>query len=154
MGEMPMQVSTIKAYDEYGYEVMDFKLPTMDEASIAANEFGKALANFGMNARDAAEAIARISEALARIDVVESVLDYKIDSRVASLETKVNIMQNSASSNENRIYALEQEIVDLRPALDATTENPNQKGDLEIFSQIVWDENFLKLLNEPIEIDL
>ena len=41
----------------------------------------------------------------------------------------------------------------LRPVSDDTTENPNQKGDLEISSQIVWDEKILKILEEPIKFD-
>jgi hypothetical protein len=48
---------------------------------------------------------------------------------------------------------LEMEISDLRSAMDAKTENPNQKGDLEISSQIVWDEEILKILEEPIKLD-
>lgn len=35
-----------------------------------------------------------------------------------------------------RTAVLEMELSDLRSAMDAKTENPNQKGDLEIFSQI------------------
>jgi hypothetical protein len=37
--------------------------------------------------------------------------------------------------------------------MDAKTENPNQKSDLKISSQIVWDEEILKILEEPIKFD-
>lgn len=137
------RISKIKGYDEYGYEVMEFSLPTMDEATAAAAELSRALASFGLSSRDAAEAIMRVSEALNRIDVVESVLDYRIDSKVSSLKTEVDILKNNNAHNERRIYEVEREISDLRPVLDAPTENPNQNSDLEIFSQIEWDEHFL-----------
>lgn len=42
---------------------------------------------------------------------------------------------------------------ELRPALDATTEKPNQKSDLEIFDTIEWDEKFLNFLNKPLDLD-
>ena len=41
------------------------------------------------------------------------------------------------------ITTSEIELNDLRSALEEKTEIPNQKGDLEIFSQIEWDEYFL-----------
>ena len=75
----------------------------------------KAFASFGVSAKEAAEALNTLSEIMNYIDA----------------QSKVNENNKSFS--------------DLRPALDAKTENPNQKGDLEIFSQIVWDEDFLKM---------
>lgn len=42
-----------------------------------------------------------------------------------------------------RTSVLEMEIDELRSALDAKTENPNQKGDLEIFNQILGNNYFL-----------
>lgn len=44
-----------------------------------------------------------------------------------------------------RIDLLEYQINELRPATDAKTENPKQKSDLEIFSQIEPSEAFLIL---------
>jgi hypothetical protein len=44
-----------------------------------------------------------------------------------------------------RLDALEETIADLRSALDAETENPNQKSDLEISNRIVPSDAFLKL---------
>lgn len=42
----------------------------------------------------------------------------------------------------------------IRPVPDASTENPKQKSDLEIFPQIEWDEDFLRLSNNMFLIDL
>ena len=52
---------------------------------------------------------------------------------------------------DGRTAVLEMEINDLRSAMDAKTENPNQKGDLEIFSQIEVNPflpNFIDLDSE------
>lgn len=42
----------------------------------------------------------------------------------------------------------------IRPVPNAPTENLKQKSDLEIFPQIEWDEDFLKLNNNMFLIDL
>lgn len=44
-----------------------------------------------------------------------------------------------------RLSAVEETLADLRSALDAETENPNRKSDLEIFNRIIPSEDFLKL---------
>lgn len=44
-----------------------------------------------------------------------------------------------------RLGAIEETLADLRSALDAETEKPNRKSDLEIFSRIVPSDDFLKL---------
>ena len=54
---------------------------------------------------------------------------------------------------QGRTAAIEWEVSDIRSALDAQTEKSKQKSDLEIFSQIEWDEEFLKIMNEPIIVD-
>lgn len=54
---------------------------------------------------------------------------------------------------QGRTSAIECEVSDIRSALDAQTEKSKQKSDLEIFSQIEWDEEFLKIMNEPIIVD-
>ena len=61
--------------------------------------------------------------------------------------------ENIQSGLDCRTAVLEMELNDLRSAMDAKTENPNQKGDLEISSQIVWDKEILKILEEPIKFD-
>lgn len=44
-----------------------------------------------------------------------------------------------------RLEALEEEMSDIRSALDEKTENPKQKDDLEILNQIIPSEDFLIL---------
>lgn len=78
-------------------------------------ELLKAFASFGVSAKEAEEALNRLSELIRYIDA----------------QSKIN-EDNETSSN-------------IGSALDAKTENPNQKDDLEIFNQIVWDERILNL---------
>lgn len=54
---------------------------------------------------------------------------------------------------QGRISTIECKVSDIRSALDAQTEKSKQKSDLEIFSRIEWDEEFLKIMNEPIIVD-
>lgn len=59
--------------------------------------------------------------------------------------------ENIQSGLDCRTAVLEMELSDLRSAMDAKTENPNQKGDLEIFSQIEQNpflSNFVDLDSE------
>ena len=78
-------------------------------------ELLKAFANFGVSAKEAEEALNRLSELIRYIDA----------------QSKIN--------EDNKTFSV------IGSALDAKTENPNQKGDLEIFNQIVWDERILNL---------
>jgi uncharacterized protein YceH (UPF0502 family) len=61
--------------------------------------------------------------------------------------------ENIKGELQGRISAIECEVSDIRSALDAQTEKSKQKSDLEIFSRIEWDEEFLKIMNEPIIVD-
>ena len=99
-------ISRIEGYDEFGYKVWEFALPTMDEATANAQRFGEAMRRVGISADRAAENIARISELLARMECVEGVMDYKISSRVGSIETKAALLENKMSHSENRIYEI------------------------------------------------
>lgn len=78
-------------------------------------ELLKAIASFGVSAKEAEETLNRLSELMQCIDA----------------HSKINEHDKTSS--------------DIGSALDAKTENPNQKGDLEIFNQIVWDERILKM---------
>lgn len=127
-----MKIAQIKGYDEYGYEVMNFPLPTMDEATANLMEWGKAICDMGFSAYEAAEALRNISNLLSRADWGEGEITA-IKDKLCDLEYKID-SQDSVLSN--RIDVAEIEIDELRSALDAKTETPNQKGDLEIFSQI------------------
>lgn len=67
------------------------------------------------------------------------------------LECRVDELERAISNAVANIIALQDAI---RPVPDAPTENPKQKSDLEIFPQIEWDEDFLKLDNNMFLIDL
>lgn len=147
------KISKIKGYDEYGYEVMEFSLPTMDFVTSHVQDFGRALASFGLNADQAAEAIARVSEALSRLDIIESVIDCGIESKVGRVEVETDLLKNRSNRIERDVFLLREDLNDIRSALDAKTEKPNQNSDLEIFNQIVWDEHFLKFGPSNIFLD-
>lgn len=132
-----MELSTIKGYDRYGYELVNFSIPTIDNFTTEMNEFASAIRTMGLSAQEATEAISRISEILARLNCIECVVNDEI------------------TTIKNRLDENERIINNLRPDLDVQTENPNQKTDLEIFDQIVWDKDFLDLCeNNPFLIDL
>ena len=58
---------------------------------------------------------------------------------------------------ENKLYGEISAVIDkidnLRSEMVERTEKPKRKGDLEISNQIEWDEEFLKIMNEPIIVD-
>ena len=127
-----------------------YDLPSAQQFSSQLQELGRAMQSFGISAYEMCDNIRRMNEVLNRLDyhgteitaIKDSLHDLKYDT------------ENIQSGLDCRTAVLEMELSDLRSALDAKTENPNQKGDLEIFSQITWDEDFLKILDEPIRVDL
>ena len=131
-----MTITKIKGYDEYGYEAFDVGI----ESAHAAQALAEAVSRTGLSAQAAAEAIYRVSELLARVSWCENEITVTKD---ALNDTAYQITALDANMN-NRIDVIDFEISDLRSAMDAKTENPNQKSDLEIFSQIEWSEHFLK----------
>ena len=146
---MSNKVHTLKGYDAYGYEIMNLSVPEPDMTTASLQELAHALGQVGISMRDAAEAIRRMNEVFSRLDYygneITTIKDNLHDLRYET--------ENIQSGLDCRTAVLEMEISDLRSAMDAKTENPNQKGDLEIFSQIVWDEKILKILEEPIKVD-
>ena len=100
----------------------------------------------GITAYQLVNTIARLNEALTRLEYhSDEITAIKDDLHDLRYET-----ENIQSGLDNRTAVLEMEISDLRSAMDAKTENPNQKSDLEIFSQIeISDEfrNFIKNSN-------
>ena len=120
---------------------VSYELPTMNQFTSQLTELGRAMQSMGVSAYDMTNAIKRLNEALSRLeyhsDEITAIKDSLHDLRYET--------ENIQSGLDCRTAVLEMEISDLRSAMDAKTENPNQKGDLEIFSQIAWDEDFLKL---------
>jgi hypothetical protein len=86
----------------------------------------------GITAYELVNTITRLSEALSRLEYhSDEITAIKDDLHDLRYET-----ENIQSGLDNRTAVLEMEINDLWSAMDAKTENPNQKGDLENFSQI------------------
>ena len=54
--------------------------------------------------------------------------------------------EEAAEAFKELVQAIEK-YREIAPALDEKTENPNQNSDLEIFDEIVWNEKFLKKLD-------
>ena len=86
----------------------------------------------GITAYQLINMITRLNEALTRLEYhSEEITAIKDDLHDLRYET-----ENIQSRLDNRIAVLEMKINDLQSALDAKSEKPNQKGDLENFSQI------------------
>lgn len=101
----------------------------------------------------------KISQTEANVHLIND-LQYQIDCGNAEIEETKNALkdlQYIATDIKNelqgRTATIEWEVSDIRSVLDAQTEKSKQKSDLEIFSQIEWDEEFLKIMNEPIIVD-
>lgn len=73
-----------------------------------------------------------MNEVLGRLEYMENEVTTIKDS-LHDLKYETEEIQQGLDC---RTAILEMELSDLRSAMDAKTENPNQKGDLEIFSQI------------------
>ena len=100
--------------------------------SSQLQDLGHAMQSMGITAYQLVNTIARLNEALTRLEYhSDEITAIKDDLHDLRYET-----ENIQSGLDCRTAVLEMEINDLRSAMDAKTENPNQKGDLEIFSQI------------------
>jgi hypothetical protein len=129
--------------------VYEIPTPTMSQFSGQLQSLAQAMANTGVTAHEMTNAIMRMNEVLSRLEYhANEITAIKDDLHDLRYET-----ENIQSGLDCRTAVLEMEISDLRSAMDAKTENPNQKGDLEISSQIVWDKEILKILEEPIKFD-
>ena len=128
-----------------------YDLPSspVQQFSSQLQDLGHAMQSMGITAYQLVNTIARLNEALARLEYhSDEITAIKDDLHDLRYET-----ENIQSGLDSRTAVLEMEINDLRSALDAKTENPNQKSDLEIFDAIVrseaiiryskieWDEN-------------
>ena len=129
--------------------VYEIPTPTMSQLPGQLQSLAQAMANTGVTAHEMTNAIMRMNEVLSRLEYhSDEITAIKDDLHDLRYET-----ENIQSGLDCRTAVLEMKISDLRSAMDAKTENPNQKCDLEISSQIVWDEEILKILEEPIKLD-
>lgn len=125
-------ITRIKGYDNYGYEVMDAYIPTMDEATMAARQLGEVMANYGISAEETGRALKQLSDLLAGIQWAHT--------EITAIKDSLDDLRYICDSHEHdlicRTDALEVKLSNLRSALDEKTENPKQKSDLEIFNRI------------------
>ena len=104
-------------------------------------ELGQAMSRMGVSADEMISAIKRMNEALSRLQYHSNEITA-IKDDLHDLRYEV---ENTYHELSNRATVTEMELDDLRSAMDAKTENPKQKNDLEIFSWIVPSDEFLKL---------
>lgn len=117
-----------------------YELPSMNQFSSQLQDLARAMSSTGVSAYEMTEAIRRMSEVLSRLEYHSNeITAIKDDLHDLRYETE-GIQQGL----DCRTAVLEMELSDLRSAMDAKADKPKQKGDLEIFSPIVWDEDFLK----------
>lgn len=109
-----------------------YELPTMNQFSSQLQDLARAMSSTGVSAYEMTQAITRMSEVLSRLEYhANEITAIKDDLHDLRYETE-GIQQGL----DGRTAVLEMELNDLRSAMDAKTENPNQKGVLEISSQI------------------
>ncbi len=110
----------------------DLPGPSTQQFSSQLQDLGHAMQSMGITAYQLVNTITRLNEALSRLEYHSNeITAIKDDLHDLRYET-----ENIQSGLDCRTAVLEMEINDLRSAMDAKTENPNQKGDLENFSQI------------------
>ena len=112
--------------------VYEMPTPTMSQFSGQLQSLAQAMANTGVTAYEMTNAIMRMNEVLSRLEYHANEITAIKD----SLHDLQYETENIQSGLDCRTAVLEMEINDLRSAMDAKTENPNQKGDLENFSHI------------------
>ena len=113
----------------------------LNSTQDALNNLGSALAQVGCTTEQMTEALRNISKLMSHMtwasDEITAIKDdladlhYDCEGRDGNLSARIDL--------------LEYQMSELRPATDAKTENPKQKSDLEIFSQIEPSEAFLIL---------
>ena len=110
----------------------DLPSSSIEQFSSQLQDLGHAMQSMGITAYELVNTIARLNEALGRLEYhSDEITAIKDDLHDLRYET-----ENIQSGLDCRTAVLEMEINDLRSAMDAKTENPNQKDDLENFSQI------------------
>ena len=109
-----------------------YELPNMKQFSSQLESLAQAMSATGVTAYQMTEAIKRMSEVLSRLEYHSNEITA-IKDNLHDLQTET---ENIRCGLDGRTAVLETELSDLRSAMDAKTENPKQKGGLEISSQI------------------
>ena len=113
-------------------------LPSVSDAAISLSSV---VAQVGCTTQQMTEALRKLSELMQQMDWATTEITAIKDS-MSDLRYDVDCAD---ASNSARTDLVEMQIDELRSALDAKTENPNQKGGLEISNRIVPSEDFLIL---------
>lgn len=124
-----------------------YELPSMNQFSSQIQDLARAMSSTGVTAYEMTQAIKRMNEVLSRLEYHSNEITA-IKDDLHDLRYETETIQQGLDA---RTAVLEMEISDLRSAMDAKTENPNQKGDLEISSQIEVNpflSNFVDLDSE------
>ena len=109
-----------------------YELPSMNQFSSQLQDLARAMSSTGISAYEMTQAIKKMGEVLSRLEYHSNeITAIKDDLHDLRYET-----ENIQSGLDCRTAVLEMEINDLRSAMDEKTETPNQKGGLEISSQI------------------
>lgn len=131
-------LSSIKVRNNYGdYEEYQVSTPECEEMRL----FQQALCSFGLNAKEAADAIRRVSEVLSRLSYIENET-YITKDKVEHLMAQCQYQEDELAS---QTAAINFELRDLRSAMDEKADKPKQKDDLEISNQIIPDKDFFIL---------
>ena len=113
---------------------IEYDLPNLSAQQFSSQlqDLGHAMQSIGITAYELINTITQLSEALTKLEYhSDEITAIKDDLHDLRYET-----ENIQSGLDCRTAVLEMEINNLRSAMDAKTENPNQKGDLENFSRI------------------
>lgn len=113
-------------------------LPSVSDATISLSSV---VAQVGCTTQQMTEALRKLSELMQQMDWATTEITA-IKDDLADLHYDCEGRDGNLSA---RIDLCEFELSELRSATDAKTENPNQKGGLEISNQIVPSEDFLIL---------
>lgn len=115
-----------------------FDLPSVSDTAVSLSSV---VAQVGCTADQMTEALKKISELMKQMDWATTEITAIKDSMN---DLRYDIDCADAACNA-RTDLVELQVSELRSVLDAKTENPNQKGGLEISNRIVPSEDFLIL---------
>lgn len=120
------------------YNDIMLNLPSVSDATVSLSSV---VAQVGCTAEQMTDALRRISELINRMDWATTEITAIKDS-MSDLRYDVECAD---ATNSARTDLVELQLDELRSALDAKTDIPNQKGDLEISNRIVPSKDFLIL---------